>query len=67
VACFVSGIGQRLAPVQQGIEDAVESADESGFDLEHIDDIRSETWESEAVSLTDFVGWLGKQLSAARS
>jgi hypothetical protein len=71
VACFISGIGQRLASAQQGIEDAVESADESGFDLEHVDDIRygirSEIWESEAVSLTDFVGWLGKQLSTVRS
>jgi hypothetical protein len=70
VARFVSGIGQRLAPAQQGIEDAVESADESGFDLEHVDDIRygirSEIWESEAVSLIDFVDWLGKQLSAVR-
>jgi hypothetical protein len=70
MARFVSGIGERLAPAQQGIQGAVESADESGFDLEHIDDIRygirSEIWESEAVSLTDFVDWLGKRLIAVR-
>jgi hypothetical protein len=70
VARFVSGIGQRLAPAQEGIQDAVESADESGFDLEHIDDIRygirSEIWETEAVSLTQFVDWLGKQLAVMK-
>ena len=40
LACFVSGIGRRLAPAREGLQDAVESADERGFDLEHIDDIR---------------------------
>jgi hypothetical protein len=40
LACFVSGIGSRLASAREGIQDAVDSADESGFDLEHIDDIR---------------------------
>jgi hypothetical protein len=70
LACFIAGIGGRLAPAQEGIQNAVESADESGFDLEHIDairyGIRSEIWESKAASLTDFVDWLGKQLSAVR-
>jgi hypothetical protein len=65
VARFVSGMSQRLASAQQGIRDAVESADESGFDLEHVDDIcygiRSEIWETEAVSLSEFVDWLRKQ------
>ena len=70
LACFIAGIGGRLAPAQEGIQNAVESADESGFDLEHIDDIRygirSEIWESEAVALTEFVDWLGKQLSSMK-
>ena len=65
VARFVSEMGLRLASAQQGIRDAVESADESGFDLEHVDDIRygirSEIWETEAVSLSEFVDWLRKQ------
>ncbi|WP_316207559.1 sacsin N-terminal ATP-binding-like domain-containing protein [Bradyrhizobium sp. SZCCHNR3118] len=69
LARFVSGIGNRLAPAREGIQGAVESADESGFDLEHVDDIRygirAEVWESEAVSLTDFVDWI-KQLPAMR-
>jgi len=62
LACFVSGIG--------GIEGAVQSADESGFDLEHVDEIRygirSEIWEGEAVPLKGFVEVLGKQASANR-
>jgi hypothetical protein len=44
--------------------------DRDGFDLEHVDDIRyrirSEIWENEAVSLTGFVDWLGKQLPGLR-
>jgi hypothetical protein len=70
VARFVSGIGQRLAPAQEGIEEAVESADASGFNLEHVEDIRygirSEIWERGAVSLANFVDWLGKRLSAMK-
>jgi hypothetical protein len=54
----------------QDIQDAVESADASGFDLEHGDDIRygirSEIWESEAIPLSGFVDLLGKQLTATR-
>jgi hypothetical protein len=69
LACFVSGIGSRLAPAREGIQDAVESADESGFDLEHVDDIRfdirSEIWESDAISLNGFVDLPGKQVAAA--
>ncbi len=70
LACFVSSIGSRLARAREGIQDAVESADESGFDLEHVNDIRygirSEIWESGAVSLNGFVDLLGKQVAAAR-
>jgi hypothetical protein len=70
LACFVSGIGSRLAAAREDIQDAVESADESGFDLEHIDDIRygirAEIWESDARPLTGFVEWLAKQLSGMR-
>jgi hypothetical protein len=68
VARFVSGIGQRLTPDQEGIQEAVESANASGFNLEHIEDIRygirSEIWEGKAVSLSEFADGLGKQLSA---
>jgi hypothetical protein len=70
LARFVSGIGGRLAPAREGIQDAVERADESGFDLEHVDDIRygirSEIWEDEGVSLQDFVETLGRQAAAQR-
>jgi hypothetical protein len=70
LACFVSGIGSRLAPAREGLQDAVETADESGFELEHIDDIRygirSEIWESEAIALNGFVEMLGKRLSSMR-
>jgi len=70
LARFVSGIGSRLAPAREDIQDAVESADESGFDLEHVDDIRygirSEIWEGEAMPLKGFVDLLGKQLAAMR-
>ena len=63
-ACFVSGICRRLAPAREGIRDAVESADESGFDLEHIDDIRygirAEIWENDALPLTGFVDMLSR-------
>jgi len=59
-----------LAPAREDIQDAVESADESGFDLEHVDDIRygirSEIWEGEAMPLKGFVDLLGKQLAAMR-
>jgi hypothetical protein len=40
LACFVSGIGGRLTPAREGIDDAVRTADAGGFDLEHIDGIR---------------------------
>jgi hypothetical protein len=70
LACFVPEIGSRLAPAREGIRDAVDSADESGFDLEHVDDIRygirSEIWEGEAISFDGFVDLLGKQVAAAR-
>jgi hypothetical protein len=39
-ARFVSEIGNRLAPAREDIQEAIERADESGFDLEHVDDIR---------------------------
>jgi hypothetical protein len=39
LARFVSGIGGRLAPARKGIQDAIDSADASGFDLEHVDEI----------------------------
>ena len=71
LACFVSGIGSRLAPAREDIQEAVESADRSGFDLEHVDDIRygirSEIWESEAMSLKGFVDLLGRQASTKRA
>jgi hypothetical protein len=64
LACFVSGIGSRLAPAREGIHGAVESADESGFVLEHIDDIRygirAEIWENDALPLTGFVEMLSR-------
>jgi hypothetical protein len=64
LACFVSGIGSRLASAREGIQDAVDSADESGFDLEHIDDIRygilAEIWENDALPLTGFVEMLSR-------
>jgi hypothetical protein len=64
LACFVSGIGSRLASAREGIQDAVDSADESGFDLEHIDDIRygirAEIWENGALPLTGFVEMLSR-------
>jgi hypothetical protein len=70
LACFVSDIGSRLAPAREGIQDAVESADESGFDLEHIDDIRygirSEIWERDALPLTSFVEMLSRHALARR-
>lgn len=36
LAGFVRGIGSRLAPTRDGIQEAIDSADERGFDLEHI-------------------------------
>jgi len=64
------GIGDRLAPAREGIEDAVRTADAGGFNLEHIDDIRygirSAIWESEAMSLKSFGDLLGKQATADR-
>jgi hypothetical protein len=70
LACFVLGIGSRLAPARDGIQDAMESADESGFDLEHIDDIRygirAEIWESDALPLTGFVEMLSRQALTRR-
>ena len=71
LACFVPGIGGRLAPAREGIDDAVSTADAGGFDLEHVDDIRygirSEIWEGEAVPLIGFVEVLSKRVSAKRS
>ncbi len=71
LACFVSGIGSRLALAQESIKNAVESADESGFDLEHIDDIRygirSEIWESDALPLIGFVEMLSRHAAVRRS
>ena len=68
LACFVADIGSRLAPARDGIQGAIESANESGFDLEHVDDIRygirSELWESGAISLQGFVDLLRKQVTA---
>jgi len=59
-----------LAAAREGIQEAVESADESGFDLEHIDDIRygirAEIWESDATPLKGVVEWLAKQVSGMR-
>lgn len=70
LACFIAGIGKRLAPARDGIEEAVQSADESGFDLEHVDQIRygirSEVWDDQGVPLKAFVEALGKQASAER-
>jgi hypothetical protein len=70
LARFVSGIGSRLASALEDIQDAVESADASGFDLEHVDDIRygvrSQMWESEAIPLKGFADLLSKQVSASR-
>jgi hypothetical protein len=64
-ACFVSGIGSRLAPARENIGDAVASANASGFDLEHVDDIRfgirSEVWVDAAVSLIGFVEILNER------
>ncbi len=70
LASFIYGIGSRLSSARRDIRDAIENADASGFDLEHVDEIRygirSGIWESEAVSLTGFVDWLGRQLSSTR-
>jgi hypothetical protein len=64
-ACFVSDIGSRLAPAREEIREAVASADASGFDLEHVDDIRfgirSEIWDDEAMSLSGFVDMLNER------
>ena len=69
LARFVSGIGNRLAPARDGIEDAIESADASGFDLEHVDEIRygirADLW-NEAIPLKDFAEVLAKQASGKR-
>ena len=66
-ARFVSEIGSRLAPARNGIRDAVQRADVSGFDLEHIDEIRygirADLW-NEALPLRTFAEILGKQASA---
>lgn len=70
VACFVSGIGGRLRPAREDIRDAIANADQSGFDLEHVDEIRygirAEIWESEAIPLSAFVEMLGKWVSVPR-
>ncbi|SRR5258708_26264128 len=71
LARFVSGIGSRLAPARDDIQEAVESADESGLDLEHIDDIRygirSAIWETDAMPLKGFVDWVGRQTAQPKS
>jgi hypothetical protein len=70
LARFVSGIGSRLAPAREDIQGAVENADASGFDLEHVDDIRygirSAIWEGDGPSLKGFVEIVGRQASAQR-
>ena len=70
LARFVAGIGNRLAEALAGIQDAVENADASGFDLEHVDEIRygirSDIWEVEAIALQEFVDLLGKHATANR-
>jgi hypothetical protein len=69
LARFVAGIGSRLTPAREGIQDAVESADESGFDLEHVDEIRygirADLWNA-AMPLEGFVETLAKQVPARR-
>jgi hypothetical protein len=69
-ARFVSGIGGRLAPAREDIQEAIASADESGFDLEHVNDIRygirSEIWEDEGVPLQSFVEMLNRQVGTQR-
>jgi hypothetical protein len=66
LARFVSGIGDRLTPTREGILDAVRTADEDGFDLEHTDEIRygmrSEIWGGEAMQLATFVAVLGRSV-----
>jgi hypothetical protein len=70
LACFISGIGGRLAPAAREFKIAIETADASDFDLEQVDEIRygirSAVWEREAISLIGFVEILGKQASAER-
>jgi hypothetical protein len=64
-----SRIGSRLAPTREGIQEAVESADESGFDLEHVDEIcygiRADLWNA-AMPLKGFVEAVAKQVPAKR-
>jgi hypothetical protein len=64
LARFISGIGDRLMPTREGIRDAVRTAEEDGFDLEHTDEIRygirSEIWAGEAVQLATFVAVLAR-------
>jgi hypothetical protein len=66
LARFVSRIGERLTPTREGICDAVRTADEDGFDLEHTDEIRygirSEIWGGDAMQLTTFVALLGRRV-----
>lgn len=66
LARFVSGIGDRLTPTREGIRDAVRTADEDGFNLEHTDEIRygirSEIWGGEAMQLATFVAVLGRSV-----
>jgi hypothetical protein len=69
-ARFVSGMGSRLTPAREDIQEAIASADKSGFDLEHVDDIRygvrSEVWEDEGVPLRRFVEMLSDQAGTRR-
>ena len=56
-----------MASARENIQDAVDSADASGFDLEHTDEIRygirSEIWESEALALGRFVEILASRVA----
>ena len=69
MALFVSGIGSRLPPAREDIQDAVESADASGFDLEHVDEIcygiRADL-RKDAMPVKGFAEMLGNQASANR-
>jgi len=58
-----------LPSAREGIQEAVESADESGFDLEHVDEIRygirANLWDG-ALPLNGFVEALANQAAVRR-
>ena len=60
-----------MAPARENIGDAIASANASGFDLEHVDDIRfgirSEVRVDAAVSLSGFVEILNERALRERS